>query len=56
MIIVLNFFMVWTNVRWVCPFQHTNWVLVLIFFFNLDVGYEHEHSNPLEMDISSRFI
>jgi hypothetical protein len=25
-------------------------------FLNLDIGYEHEYSNPLEMDISSRFI
>jgi hypothetical protein len=29
---------------------------ILIFFFNLDIGYKHEYSNPLEMDISSMFI
>jgi hypothetical protein len=43
------------NVGWVCPFQHSNW-LVLKFFKILDVGYEHEYSNPFEMDRSYGFI
>jgi hypothetical protein len=25
-------------------------------FFNLDIRYEYEHSNSIEMDISGRFI
>ncbi len=44
------------NVGHVCPFQHINWVVRLNFFFNSDIGYEHEYSNPLDVDILSEFI
>jgi hypothetical protein len=39
------------NLGQICPFQHISWVSKYYYFFNLDIGYEHECSNVLEMDI-----
>jgi hypothetical protein len=42
---------------WVCMSISTYQLGSAIkFFFNLDIGYEHEYSNALDMDILSESI
>jgi hypothetical protein len=44
------------NLGQICPFQHISWVSKYIYFFNLDIGYEHDYSNVLEMDIKQMHL